>query len=481
MARKLTYYSRIIHWEAKMKQIIYACLFFLLSNYLIAQNKIDSLIQIDKSIDTTKAHLIYDYRLPDWGYNMFFINFAGSGYDIERILNSQSRTNVNYDLNLSPHYLIYNESEKINTSLMVQISSGYSFSSYEDNIDNLDQVEERKNISNSISLNGATNNYFDNNIYYTFNTQQFFQYSESNYDFKMNGNKSETTTISRWYRSTNHIGIGYGRVRNITPVFRALRFNERIKNLFKIDLNSEEIEKIAELFTRNDGYENVYDRPDKYFYNDLPEEVKSKLSMLKPWEIFYLDEARREIIGTRLEGFQIDGGLSVNYDKRNYHPYSNNEFFLVGFYLDQVYYHNVSFRYQIGLNLSTSYLKAVNDNTPFKYVGNGIISFLNLFNLTDRLLMNWDFGYESGFLSADKNDRYNKWERLDDFYSNLSFRYYLENNLSLHLFANYGITTSWPEDVGFNFANNYYYASYDKQKRLSFSVGLRYYIDRGIY
>ena len=52
--------------------------------------------------------------------------------------------------------------------------------------------------------------------------------------------------INRLYETNVDLGFGFGRIRNVNPVFEAIRFYERLKYLRNVeDLNDEDIKELA--------------------------------------------------------------------------------------------------------------------------------------------------------------------------------------------------------------------------------------------
>ncbi|MDX1637139.1 MAG: hypothetical protein R3281_04155 [Balneolaceae bacterium] len=74
----------------------------------------------------------------------------------------------------------------------------------------------------------------------------------------------EQTMIYREIAVSPQIGIGYGRVRNVTPVIRAVRLDERLSVIEPgTRLNRENLLNAAEHFIKYPGYLARYDWPKK--------------------------------------------------------------------------------------------------------------------------------------------------------------------------------------------------------------------------
>ena len=259
-------------------------------------------------------------------------------------------------------------------------------------------------------------------------------------------------------------------------MFRAIRFNERLKDLNKQTVQPESLKELAAFFSGKTSYNNVYSRSKKYFYYDLPQNIKTRLENAHPWEILYLDETWDEVIGERFEGLDITAGISFNYHKYNY-PFTlpDQELFLSGIYLEQRFYHNINSFYQIGTNFYSSYSKAINKNTTYDFFGNGRLQIENLWNLTDKMLAEFGFGLESTFVSA------NKWERIDNYFADIQFQYFIENNMSANFRISYDLYYNWPGDISFTYNHQgYYNYQYEKEKYWHFQLNLMYFLERGL-
>lgn len=467
-----------------MKVMRIVPLFFILCSFIIGQDHLDSLVTLEKKIDTTKQYIIYDYRLPEWGYNRVYLNFSGniSGY---KNTGKRNEEHSNYSIQLTPNYTDYTESES-----MISLIQGslVLYNSYQkQKVLNIDYTDNYRNtyMNTELNLDWDLQKYITTGWFIDFNTMNYFRYYENHSKTTVVNNgisqKSTSLLITRKFNPSVEIGVGYGRVRNVTPVFRALRFDERIKDLDASKaLNTEEITELSDFLTRRDVYNQIYDRPYKYFYSQIPKSVLNRLDKLAPWEVMYLNDTWSEIIGDRFEGFNIHGGLSVNYEKNIYSPGNNStELFLTGPYLEQYYYHNISMCYQVGINSYCTFLKVANDNTTYKYFGRGRFQISNLFNVTDKILSELNLGYEVAFADSKTEIR---WQRIDNYFSDFSLIYFIENDLSLNTDISYNFFHNRPADLSFRYdGRNYYNSTYDKEKNWSIYLSLRYYIERGLF
>ena len=484
-----------------MKLIFSTTLILLFCVSLYAQNKINGLIHKTKTIDPKYQHLIYDYRIPDWGYNRFYLDFSanlnGSDYTYNPNSYQTDYENSQYNGLLRPYFYLYRTSEKYIFSFYSALNSNYRY--YQDRQETEFEIEKdiNRDFNNDLYINGNLNQYLGRLFYLKFNSSNLYRYYENRDQSKIiikSNNTSSTTKnnyVRREYNLNARFGVGLGRIRNVNPVFKALRFNQRLKDIDKTSgLSEADIKSLIYLYAHESAYNNTYDRPRKYFYEALPEKVTSQIKNLQPWEMIYLDEVSDEIIGSRYEGFEINGGIQLTHQHTVYTNIGGSaELTILGFYMEQEYYHNISPGYQIGTNVDLSYLKILNENTMVNNVGRGIATFMNLWNITDRLLMEFDLGYETGFATIDNIryqmgilETYDKWYKSDRFNLSLSMDYFLENNLSLGTTISNTANRYWPQDDSFYY-DGYQYgsSSYEKDRNWYAQIDLRYYFIRGMY
>lgn len=481
-----------------MKFIYSVILGVVLCSMLYAQNKVDSLVHKSKKIDPQHHHLIYDYRIPDWGYHRLYLYFYASLYgndeDNDKNPSEREYTNSQYYGRFQPYFNLYQTSEKYIFSLYSFVNSSYQYYQYRDEDDNDIQKSIDRSFDHDFNLNGNLNQYYSRLFYLGYNTANSFEYNENRGQYKYIDKNIGTTSdskssyIQRIYKTQFRFGPGLGRVRNVTPVFRALRFSERMRDIGKTaGLSEQDIKSLIHLFARESSYSSRYDRSSKYFYEELPKSISKQIKNLQPWEMIYLDEAFREIIGNRYEGFELDGGIQFSHQHAVYTNISGgDELTLLGAYVDQQYYHNISPGYQIGFNTYVSYSKPLNDNTPIHYMGRGTAEFLNLWNVTDRILMELNIGCETGFALIDAmrylpgpDETYEQWQRWDRYRLSLSMDYFLENYLSIGASIRNLAYHYWPSNVSFEYDNYQFYGSgYDLDKSWSVNIDLRYYILR---
>ena len=114
-----------------MRFINIVILGIVLCSFLLAQNNVNNLVHKSKKIDPQYEHLIYDYRIPDWGYHHFYLDFStnlnGSNdkYHPDRYENE--RDNSQYNGMLRPYFYLYRTSEKYIFTVYSGLNSSYGY------------------------------------------------------------------------------------------------------------------------------------------------------------------------------------------------------------------------------------------------------------------------------------------------------------------------------------------------------------------
>ncbi len=452
---------------------------------LLAQNQTDRPIAFKQAYDETKKHLLYEYRLPEIGYQQWFVDVNGLFRNNEQSTTSKTNERQSYQLSVLPNYWYYFESEKKivhlsgNLQLRAQtIEETYSQTTkYQNSIDH-------KNIR--FILNAALQQYFKPKFFFKLQTLQNWYYEENEYENKTPNMERKQQYIQRTLQPEFRIGIGFGRVRNVNPLFRALGFNEIYQSISgEATLNQKELEDLARFFARRTDYFNTFDRPSKYFWADMPSSVEQKLRKLAPWQLMYLTDTWRQIVGTRYEGFVLNGGLAFDYQKKSYTPKTHNfEQALLGLYLDQWFVHNFSLNYQFSVQTFLKFSRTTNHNTPYRNFGTVNLTLNNLFSLLDRLLIELEGQYQIFFRSAEENSQPTSvptWQRMDFRRLSLVLNYFIENNLAFNLNLNYTHQKSNQDVLNFWYPPlNFVHIPYRTNENLQISFGLRYYFKRDL-
>ena len=310
-----------------MRALFYFLIFILLTSTAIhAQESIGY-------TDSTNFQQLVDYRLPNWGYSQFSIRSGGlslSGRNMtseredqgNNSIDESTNTNVSERFSINPSYNRYEESElqilRLSTSFGFTNRINHSESEIKEYDINRDDRSAKTNSNdNNFTYSLATNysRYLNDSffLYGSFNSS--INYRFSSYESNSNENGLRTNDSER--RSINFypsVGIGFGRVRNVTNVLRAIRLKERYEVVSGQTLGGAEILNTADQFTRFQSYQQTYDRPEKYFWGDLNSILDNKLDRLSAFDLFYLSDVFDEQLGSRFEGAELLFSVDYRYN-----------------------------------------------------------------------------------------------------------------------------------------------------------------------
>ncbi len=330
-----------------------------------------SLISIDVSaqsygLDNADPSVFSKFRIPEtelsslWfntnlNYNSSKNSYYGTNYD---------NFNSNFNYSLVPHYYLLKESDDRYLSLSVMADGSYQryraneFTNFSpndyyinttDNVNIFASVDYRTySTGNDMFLSVGSTDQFNTNDDYRNDRNQ-----DSTRSTSYTGGKNQQYTIS--------LGFGWGKMRNVTSVVSAIRFQERLKqlNLLSNDLNETTIEDLAEQFYREGYYSNVHVRPDKFFWDDVEKTLSNdgvSLSGLNQYADSYVREVPGELRFVRNEGIVGGVNLQLSYNNSYYSqtfPKINEQFYtLVNGYVN--FSHQMDLNSQVSFNLSLS-------------------------------------------------------------------------------------------------------------------------------
>lgn len=426
--------------------------------------------------DPDNIQPLLDYRLPEWGYTNFYLDFSADGQFQKNKSDNSSAINNLFSGRLAPNYTRYFESEPRISTYRISPVIDYSFrnqTSATDDEDTSDDLELSLQWSLNEKLYLDDSNYFFTGSLYGL----FRQLNEWEKEFIQSVVDSEEDTLYRLFNPTLSVGIGYGRLRTVNPIIQSLRLKERLNSLNTDEnLNRQDIINAADQFTKLNGYQQAYDRPQKYFWGDMDEQLTADLSGLNPFDLLYLTDVTSEALGTRLEGWEVSASIDLQYNVQYFHQENGNSggsssetstTTSVIPTLNGVWYKNLTLRHQIGLSGSFRYQKLLGEDSPFddSTIFNSSASWL--YSITDRFLMN----NVLTFLRVGRDG--NPINRL---LFRSSFDYFIENRFSL--FANVDYHYAW--DSTQTFVDGSLIESFD-ERDIRFTAGLRYYLKRGLF
>lgn len=275
------------------------------------------------------------------------------------------------------------------------------------------------------------------------------------------------------YNSGARLGIGFGRLRDVTPVIRALRVRERLNELGRDGvLSSENVQAAAQQFARRPGYAPVYDRGDKYFWNDFFSGIEAQSSELLAYESFYLAESLVEQVARRQEGYEVSAGVDLDYSNMldkvdrdaGLNERSKSIRSSVGFFTEGRYATNLSLRQQVTIFGGAEYAIPTEGETSIDSALETRVGAQHLWEIADRYQL---------ITSATTRYQRQKPETGDtttgfDVLASSDFAIFVENNVRLNAGLNYSLSTQ-------NYGN-----AQVTRNNLRFSFGINYFLFRGL-
>lgn len=426
-----------------------------------------------KNPENTKPLL--DYRLPTWGYRTLTFDFSFSGSrDYQEFNNGLQKSNKSMSLALhfNPAYVFYYESEKNISNINIRISGSNNHINEKNDYKNRTHEYKYDYMIAIYSASFQTKHYITNQSFFSISGESSGDYRERDSETINSGNDIQNTSewsgyLNRNYNSDVKMGFGFGRVRNVAPVIRALRLNERLAAVEKDrTINADEVQEIARTIAKNSGYQSVYQRESKYFWNDVFKPI-AKLDPLTPFEVLYFSEIISETIGSRYEGWDAAAGLDFIYD---YYKESEKCEKMLGAFTQARFFHNISLSKQISLKATFEWYKPLINKENFPATMNIDLNCNYLWCLADRVLWNSSITFK---YCNEKNSEISPESKL--IFTNTLFQtslsYFIEDNLSFSTSINWNLNYY---DQTSNTSNKYI-------SRLSSNMGLTYYFDRTLF
>lgn len=429
--------------------------------------------------DPDNIQPLLDYRLPEWGYTNFYLDFSLDGNLTNRQSDAEqsSAGNHQYSSQIISNYRRYRESEE-------RISE-YSLSPFIDySIFDQNSFNNKESNNSDFQLTLLWN--FDERFYrddsdFFFTGSFYGVFRQSNIKDEEHFQETiniDETSLNRSFNPYLSIGIGYGRLRNVNPMIRSLRMNERLNALNTGQtMDQNDIIGAAEHFTRLNGYRSVYDRHQKHFWGDMDNLLSADLAALDAFDLLYLTDVTQETIGTRQEGWEVSTtatlhhSLSYRRDEDRLTDNSNSRITKSTYLAPSVsgsWYKNLSLKHQIGLNGSFQYEIALDDESLFNGDYKILFTSINwLYTITDRILTNTTIAYQ-----RTGRELYNS------------------NRITIHTEANYFLEDRFSifSNLRFTYHPNWSVAYTGEtitnridQQNLIFDVGLRYYFKRNLF
>lgn len=408
-------------------------------------------------LDNANSQLFSKYRIPDTKLNLFSLgsslSFNSQKHNEVNNSDSYNSYNSSFYFYFNPRYFILQETDKNYLSLNAILNSGYGHSSYKSQYSSNEFI----NTDKRNQYNTRINSNFDFNIY--LNKSSFFYSVGSDIlvdltdtkEVKSNNGVSSDIYLSNKSQSYNfNFGFGFGKIRDVTPIVSAIRFQERLKqlNLLNTNLSDKTIEDLAQQFSRRVYYGQIYDRPEKYFWDGIEKTLMDDGVSFQGLNLYadsYLKETLNEVRFLRREGFWTGINAKINYNN-NYSSRSQNGFILneqlftlANFYAE--YSHQLNLKSQINFKLSLSGGPNVLNNPSVSQKYSISASAGYNYELTDRLLISSIDQFDLSFYNSAVQEK-----TLNNQFS-IGLNYFIEDNISLN--ANY----SWYYEVNKRYVN----------------------------
>jgi len=246
-----------------------------------------------------------------------------------------------------------------------------------------------------------------------------------------------------------------------------MRFAERFAALgYDHSFSSEEIQSMAMQFAKYSGYQNVYFRNNKYFWDDLFKGIPA-IPQLKPFDYFYLADVLSEQLSNRFEGWTAETG--IQYSQNKVSDTFNDR--LAGAYLNATWSKNLDLDHQISFDLYGVYdflnKSREEDVLDIKNSVNLDLNGAYLWVLSDRII--WANGFYVSYNQTKLNSSEvgDVTEKRLNIVPGTTLDYYIEDHLNLSAVIQYnyskyddGSQTVNNQNFNYSLMVNYYFSRF---------------------
>lgn len=390
------------------------------------------LIWCQVSIGISEPHFkkLLDYQLSDWGYRSSTLYLDGHGYVTENrgdtgdyVYYTENQTTEYYELDVMLSHERKFESEKQQSYFGIDLS--HARQKYDTEYKDWDQnfyqytVEDE---NTSVQLRFENRLFHRNSgIYLSANLFGTHQKEDSDY----------TNSEVDYVIAQLHAGIIFGRVRDVTPMMRSLRFNERYQILTNgVGLSDMQINQLAGLYASREAYDIEYDRPDKFFWEQVDSELGLNPAAKTPYGLHYLNDVFSEPFGLRMEGSETVLALSIGRENLE-----NDHVTYFGPIFSSRIVKNFSLNSQVSAMLEYSVDKPIEDGITFTYMGESNLGLGGLYELSDRILIELNTNFLSQFMIMEISSS-DRWIRVDHYFSSLCLNYFAEDKIGISFSLN---------------------------------------------
>lgn len=431
-------------------------------------------------LDNTDPAVFSKFRIPKTALSALWfntgLNYSSTKNSIfgEGEPNSNS-LNSNFNASFSPQYLLLEESDNRYLSLNASAtgSSQIQYQNWEGPNYQLSGNVRHDIDAVTIGVSATYRDYLPSgDMFYSAGTNDQFstmdQYGSASANLVTvgyTGQKQQSYNVS--------VGIGFGKMRNVTSVVSAVRFQQRLKqlNLLNGDLSEKTIEDLAQEFYREGYYGGVHVRPEKFFWQDVQSTLEKdgvSLAGLNQYADSYIREIPSELRFIRNEGIVAGLDLQLQYNN-SFHTIQFGPYFMTeGLYtMANVY---VQYSHQLNLDSQLSFSASLSGgpnlvkDSPVtqQYVTGAEIGYD--YGLTDRIVASVSNSLNVIFQNMGLQSK-NLVNNLD-----ASLNYFVEDNVSLS--ASYSLDY---DDVKNPQVSPIHTTAIDNY----IIIGVTYYINRG--
>jgi len=248
---------------------------------------------------------ILEYRLPDWGWLTWDldgeINGSGSHHYAATSFSQASHDRSDNAARLASvtRYLRENENLFLYSDLILNGTWDNSRQGHGP------AVHRNEDISGQYRIYGIAQQYLGQSSWFANGSlMSIGNYNEVHRSRSDHEEDREETIIENTGSHHASVGLGFGRIRDVTPLIRASRLSERLVALGRPRLTERQIQKVAQVLAQEYGYRIVFDRPDRRFWSDVLDPMIPG-EPLTVAEIFYLTDVLQENLGTRNQGYEL--------------------------------------------------------------------------------------------------------------------------------------------------------------------------------
>lgn len=385
--------------------------------------------------------------------------------------------NTNLSGSLDPQYYLLKESDSKYLRINANVSGNYQHSYTGNEGPGVSGMNYYYDNSDSWDLNASESyrDYFQgDNLFWSVSSIASLYISDGYHNSATSDSTRSTVYSGRKNQDYSFsIGAGWGKMRNVTSVVSAIRFQERMKqlNLINSDLSEKAIEDLAQEFYRQGYYSAVHVRPDKFFWQDVQNTLAAdgvSLKGLNQYADSYLREVPNELKFMRNEGvvygIQLNVAYSNTYGSANSYPFGISEQLMTLGNAYVEFSHQLNLNSQLNFNVSLSGGPNLSGNPQVWQEYDVSAGIRYDYELTDRVVVSADNSFGVTFQNSALHGR-----SLSNG-ANVQLNYFVEDNVSLS--GNY----SWNyfDLRGWNGSQ-----SHIRNINNQVSVGFTYYIDRG--